>query len=87
MQVKKIKVTDVNGLHLRRAAEIVKFGKRYQSKILLCHNCKFADTCSILEVLGLAAKKGSEIAVIIDGPDERKAAEDISGIFSDGAGI
>lgn len=81
MEVKKLKVSDPNGLHLRHAAKVVASAKRYKSKIYLCHKCKFADSCSILEVLTLAATKNSDIAVIVEGPDEKEAIENICGLF------
>jgi phosphotransferase system HPr (HPr) family protein len=87
MEIKKLKISDPNGLHMRQAAKVVESAKKYKSKIYLCHRCKFADTCSILEVLTLAAAKDAEIAVIVDGPDEREAIEEISQSFSNGAGI
>jgi len=87
MQVSKIKITDPGGLHLRRAADIVKCAKKYKSKISLCYDCKFADTCSILEVLALGAKKDGEIAVVVEGSDEKEAARDIGQLFSEGGGI
>jgi len=87
MEIEKIRINDPNGLHLRRAAEVVKSCKKYLSKIHLCYNCKIADTCSILQVLGLAAPCNSEVAVIAEGPDEKKAAMEIAGLFSQGGGI
>jgi phosphocarrier protein len=87
MEVGKITIKDLNGLHLRRAAELVKFTRLYKSKITFCHNCKLADSCSILDVLALGATKGCQIAVIAEGPDEKEAVRDISGRFSDGGGI
>lgn len=86
MEVKKVKVNDPNGLHLRRAAQVVKLTKKYKSRIYLCHKCKFARSCSILEVLTLAATKDTEIAIIAEGPDEKEAIKNICEYFEKGAG-
>jgi phosphotransferase system HPr (HPr) family protein len=87
MEVQKIKVTSTHGLHLRRAADVVNLSKKYKSKIYLCHRCKFADTCSILEVLTLAATKDAEVAIIAEGPDEKEAIKEVARFFTNGAGI
>lgn len=87
MQVAKIKVNDTKGLHLRNAARVVQTAKKYKSKIFLCRKCRFADSCSILEVLTLAATKGAEIAIFAEGPDEKEAVTGIRELFNDGGGI
>ena len=87
MEIKKVKVADPNGLHMRRAASVVELSKRYKSKIYLCHKCRFANTCSILQLLTLAATKDAEIAVIAEGPDEKEAINGITQVFINGAGI
>lgn len=87
MEVAKINVNVDNGMHLRVAARVVNASKRYKSKILLCHKCKFADACSILELVSLAVTKSSEIAVVAEGPDEKEAVKEIGQLFIDGAGI
>ena len=87
MELRKVKVCDTHGLHLRTAARLVETAKKFKSRIYLCHNCKFADSCSILEVMGLAASRDSEVAVIVEGPDEKAAAGKITEFFERGAGI
>jgi phosphotransferase system HPr (HPr) family protein len=74
-------------LHLRPAAQIVRCAKNYQARVKLCHDCKDADTCSILSLLSLGAKKGSEIEIIAEGPDAKAAVKKISEVFDEGAGI
>lgn len=82
MEVTKIKITEAEGLHLRTAADVTNLAGNYKSRILLCRGCKVADTCSIIQVLSLAAEEGSEIAVIAEGPDEQEAIRGISGLFT-----
>jgi len=83
MEVTKIKITEAQGLHLRTASDIVTLAENYKSRILLCHGCKSADTCSVIQVLSLAAPEGSEIAVVAEGPDEKEAIKGIRGLFAE----
>lgn len=87
MEVAKIKVRNVNGLHLRAAAKIVGLARRCKSKITICHDCKFADSCSVLELLSLGAAEDSDVEVIAEGQDEKEVIKKIENLFSGGAGI
>lgn len=80
-------VKNQQGLHLRPAARIVEFVRRYRSRVTFFHEFKQADPRSILELMSLGATKGVEITVVTEGPDEQEAAKGIMGLFSDGAGI
>jgi phosphocarrier protein len=87
MEVTKLKVNNRCGLHLRTAAKIVEFSKRCKSKITFCYDCKFADSCSILQLLSLGASRDAKMTVIAQGQDEKEVVERIGELFSDGAGI
>jgi phosphocarrier protein len=87
MEIANIKIQNEEGLHLRKAAQVVLCAQKFESKILLCHQCKQADTCSILQVLSLGAGHHADLTVIATGPDEKEAVIGIIEVFSDGAGI
>jgi len=87
MQVTKIKVRNANGLHLRTAARVVGFAKKCKSKISLCYKCRFADSCSVLDLLSLGAPRDSQISVIAQGQDEKEVIDKIEEVFSGGSGI
>jgi phosphocarrier protein HPr/phosphocarrier protein len=87
MATKKVIVQNEHGIHARVAMHVVNTVQKIPSKITICMNCKQADACSILELLMLGASKGSEIEVQVCGGDEEKFLQEISQIFSDGAGI
>ncbi len=87
MEIAKIKITDPAGLHLRPAAKFVTCARKFKSKTVLCHNCKMADSCSIVDVVSLGVAKGGDIAVIVEGPDEKQAIGEIKELFNEGAGI
>ena len=83
-------VTIINrlGLHARAAAQLVRLASAFQSKIKLIRtdNSVIADAKSILSVLTLAASKGIELEIEIEGEDEQTAFESIQDIFRNGFG-
>ena len=76
------------GLHARAAAQLVRLAGGFQSKILLKHadNSITADAKSILNVLTLAAAKGTKLQLEVEGNDEKAALEAVEKIFKDGFG-
>jgi phosphotransferase system HPr (HPr) family protein len=84
----KVKIVNQLGLHARAAAQLVRIASTFESRILLkrADNHTFADAKSILSVLTLAASKGTELNIEIEGADESKALETIEKIFKDGFG-
>ncbi len=87
MEVRKIKVNNPGGVHLRIAARIVQVARQFKSKVYLSRNAKVADSSSILDIFGLMTRRGDEIALIAEGEDEKEALKNIAGLFEDGAGI
>lgn len=84
----KIKIVNQLGLHARAAAQLVKLASTYQSKISLkrTDNAVIADAKSILSVLTLAAPKGTEILLTVEGVDEAAALKSITELFQNGFG-
>ena len=84
----KIKVINPLGLHARAAAQLVRLAGKFQSKIILarCDNNVIADAKSILSVLTLAASKGTQLEINVEGDDEPEAFRAICEIFADGFG-
>lgn len=84
----KLKVINQLGLHARAAAQLVRLAGSFQSNIELKRfdNNVVADAKSILSVLTLAAAKGTELELQIEGKDEKQAAQKIEEIFIDGFG-
>ncbi len=69
------KVTIINklGLHARAAAKLVTLASSFQATIKLQTNGKQANGKSIMSVMMLAASKGTEITLLINGGDEKQA--------------
>lgn len=67
-------IKDLLGLHARPASRVFMEARKYECKIeALCGNKK-ADCKSLLELMGLGAKYGSQILFRFDGADEEEAA-------------
>ncbi len=84
----RVKIINRLGLHARAAAQLVRLASRFQSKIKLrrADNSVIADAKSILSVLTLAASKGVELEIEVEGEDEQPAFESVQEIFKDGFG-
>lgn len=65
------------GLHARAAAKFVTQASLYESDIHLKRNNQNVNGKSIMGVMMLAAAKGSEIEIIIDGTDEKQAMQSL----------
>jgi phosphocarrier protein len=67
-----IKITIINklGLHARASAKFVSTAARFQSRIDVTKETQTINGKSIMGVMMLAASKGSELTLQIDGPDE-----------------
>jgi phosphotransferase system HPr (HPr) family protein len=69
------------GLHLRAAGEFVKVAAQFSSEVRVYHGEKFANGKSILGLASLAAARGAQIRVEVDGPDEAAARKAIEALF------
>ncbi|MCK4865004.1 MAG: HPr family phosphocarrier protein [Gammaproteobacteria bacterium] len=65
------------GLHARAAAKFVMQASLFESDINLQRNNKNVNGKSIMGVMMLAAAKGSEVELIIDGIDEKQAMQSL----------
>jgi phosphocarrier protein len=79
----KRKVTIINkaGLHARAAAKLVELAGSLESAVKIGHD-KMVDGKSILSLMMLAAVKGTEVNIEIDGPDEEQAMESIISLIN-----
>ena len=65
------------GLHARAAAKFVTQASLFESEINLIRNGQNVNGKSIMGVMMLAAAKGSDIELIIDGADEAQAMQSL----------
>jgi phosphocarrier protein len=66
-------VTIINklGLHARAASKLVNCASQYESEVFLCRKDNRVNAKSIMGVMMLAASKGVELGLEIEGKDER----------------
>jgi len=83
---KVITIVNKLGLHARPATMLVKTAAKYNSKITLRKEDLSVDAKSIMGVLILAAQKGTKLTVLVDGPDEEEAMEEVEELFASGFG-
>lgn len=78
---KKIQIINKHGLHARAADKFVKTASHYGSEIEIIYNGKHANGKSIMAVMTLGAKKGSEIELVVKGRDEEKALKELEDLI------
>ncbi len=72
---KTVVIDNKYGLHARPAMQFVELATKFASDISLIRDDKVADAKSIMEVLMLAAEKGSELKIRADGGDAEGAVD------------
>lgn len=71
---RKITIVNKLGLHARAAAKLVTMAGLFKSSVQLAKGDRVVNAKSIMAVMMLAAAKGHELELIVDGPDEEQAA-------------
>lgn len=69
------------GLHLRRAAELVKVAQRFHATLYLKCGGKIANLRSIVNVLALCATLGTALDLEAVGDDEQEAVQTVERVF------
>ena len=70
-----------HGLHAANAMSISRAVSEYQCKITLGSSRGVADCKNVLSLMSLGAKQGDSLVLTADGPDEKQAVGDLSGIL------
>ena len=79
-------IVNLEGLHARPAARIVRLASSFDSDIEICKDGVGVNGKSIMGVMMLAAECGSSITIRANGPDAEKAAEALAALVADGFG-
>ena len=82
MQQATITISDPVGLHARPAAVLVQTAGRYQAQVRLVHGNKRADARSIIQLLSLGVRQGSDLLVTAEGTDEEEALAAVLAVLS-----
>ncbi|CDZ76754.1 Phosphocarrier protein HPr [Legionella massiliensis] len=80
----KTKITIINklGLHARASAKFVSTASKFQSHLDVTKDSQTVNGKSIMGVMMLAASKGSELTLQIDGPDEVEMEKAITALIN-----
>jgi len=79
MIAKKVIIGASDGLHARPAGDLVKLVKSFTgTQVTLSTSARSVNASSILSILSLALKKGTEVEVKAVGPDEEKALAEVT---------
>lgn len=73
MQIQSVTIINKLGLHARASAKFVSTASRFGSHIEIKRGTKIVNGKSIMGVMMLAASKGSELELHINGEDEEAA--------------
>jgi phosphocarrier protein len=73
-------------LHARAAAQLVQTANKFDSEVTLFKEDMEVNGKSIMGILLLAAPKGTEISVRVDGVDEIAGMQSIADLIEDGFG-
>lgn len=80
---KKVVIINKLGLHARAAAKFVSTAGRFSCQIEIIKNGRSVNGKSIMGVMLLAASKGTEVELVIDGPDEQEALLALEELIND----
>lgn len=81
MEKLNVRVESKCGLHARPASMVVSTANKFSSNITLKKKDRSANAKSIMGVLSIAAMKGDELEVIVEGQDEVEAAGALQSLF------
>jgi len=79
---RQVEIINKLGLHARAAAKFVTLASGFQSEIQLAHNDNQVNGKSIMGVMMLAAAKGTQLELLVEGPDEQEATEKLCDLIA-----
>ena len=83
MPEQDVDITNKLGLHARASAKLTQTASQFQSEVWLSRNGRRVNGKSIMGVMMLAAAKGTQIHLEINGPDEDAAMTALVHLIND----
>ena len=80
---REIEIVNRLGLHARASAKLTQLAGSYNSEVWMARDGRRVNAKSIMGVMMLAAAKGTNIEIEIDGPDEQAAMDAITALIND----
>ena len=79
---KKITIKNKSGLHARPAAVFVQIANKYDSNVIVKKGKLEVNGKSIMGILMLAAGKGAQVTLKVDGEDAEKAMLELEQVLA-----
>ena len=70
------------GLHARASGKLIEVTTKFRSSIQIGKGDKLIDAKNIMALLMLGAGKGTTLRLVVDGPDEEKALDEVLALFA-----
>jgi len=86
MLTRTTRIVNKLGLHARPSAMLVTAASKHESEVYFTKDTLRVNGKSIMGVMMLAAEKGAELTVEVQGPDETAAMAEIIGVIESGFG-
>ncbi|MCK4503254.1 MAG: HPr family phosphocarrier protein [Desulfuromonadales bacterium] len=86
MQNRSFTIINRLGLHARAAAQFVQTANKFSSEIAILKEDIEVNGKSIMGILLLAAPRGTDIAITVEGADEELAMTAVAALIEDGFG-
>lgn len=82
---RRTKIINTNGLHARPATRFAEVANKFNSEIFVkTENKEEVNGKSIIDLLTLGAKRGTELLITADGEDKEVALDALEGLVNDG---
>ena len=81
---RRVTICNARGLHARAAAKFVELAQAYEAEIRVSRDGETVNADSIMELLMLAAGKGSEIGIEAEGAQAAEAADALEALVAAG---
>lgn len=78
MVERTVQVVNESGIHARPAAAVVNFVKNYKGTVEVSNNGKKGNLKSIISIMSLGMKKGSDITLFVEGENEETFIEELA---------
>jgi phosphocarrier protein HPr len=83
MQQRPVTIINKLGLHARAAAKFVTVASSFSSEIDIAKDGQKVNGKSIMGVMMLAASRGTELVILVNGSDETEAADSLESLVAE----
>jgi len=80
---RQVEIINKLGLHARAAAKFVTLASGFESEVQVALKDNVVNGKSIMGVMMLAAAKGTQLDIIVEGSDEQEAIEKLCKLIAD----